>query len=157
MRIDIVLTTNNKFYFFNHKMREEIRKKEGFKSYESRIFNFETKDILKHFEIKKENIVWCFGAVLDHYSDEKAIAILRTCHESMHKNSKLCVIEGIKSANNDNKVMALRDLTMLVTMPSGKERSLEELNTLASAAGLVMENHISISVTSNLIIYSKKV
>jgi hypothetical protein len=73
-------------------------------------------------------------SILHDWSDEEALAILRICHSSMPDKATLYVIEPVLMPSTDANYAKLMDILMLA-VTGGKERSLEEYQTLFEQSG----------------------
>ncbi|TVU11057.1 hypothetical protein EJB05_44619, partial [Eragrostis curvula] len=78
--------------------------------------------------------------ILHNWGDKECIKILKNCHTALPVNGKLIVLEYILPAEPEPTPVAQgafgMDLHMLVTCPSGKERTEREFRDLAMEAGL---------------------
>lgn len=81
--------------------------------------------------------IYILKRILHDWDDQKAQQILNNVAHAMAKGSKLYIIEGIMDHNN--KFLAAIDLAMLALF-KGKERSVEQFDTLAANAGLQRQN-----------------
>lgn len=72
--------------------------------------------------------------VLHDWDDERAGAILRSCHRAMPEHGRLLVIELVLPPGNDPSLGKLFDLLMLVNL-GGRERTEAEYRTLLAGAG----------------------
>ncbi len=72
--------------------------------------------------------------IVHDWDDEKAIAILKNCHQAMQDNGRLLLIEQVISPGNEPSFGKLLDLNMLVMM-GGRERTETEFRSLLQAAG----------------------
>ncbi|HAA26488.1 MAG TPA: methyltransferase [Cyanobacteria bacterium UBA8553] len=72
--------------------------------------------------------------IIHDWDDEKAIAILKNCHQAMSDNGRLLLIEQVISPRSELPFAQLMDLNMLVTM-GGRERTQQEYRSLLQAAG----------------------
>lgn len=72
--------------------------------------------------------------IIHDWDDEKAIAILKNCHQAMPDNSRLLLIEQVISHGNDLPFGQLMDLNMLVMM-GGRERTEAEFRSILQAGG----------------------
>lgn len=73
--------------------------------------------------------------ILHDWDDERAIAILRSCHQAMVDTGKVLIVEQIIPPGNDPVVSKLYDLHMLVLCPGGRERTVAEYQSLLEATG----------------------
>jgi hypothetical protein len=72
--------------------------------------------------------------VLHDWDDERAGAILRTCHRAMPEQGRLLVIELVLPPGNEPSLGKLFDLLMLVDL-GGRERTKADFQTLLAGAG----------------------
>lgn len=101
---------------------------------------------------------WSFNAdlylisrVLENWSDEKAIAILKNCREAMEVGSKVVLVERILPEDKDKALLFyLFDLQMLVG-PGGQDHTLTEYQSFLRAAGLSFTRAIPINQPFSLI------
>jgi hypothetical protein len=80
--------------------------------------------------------------VLHNWDDERAIAILKNCHDAMQENSKLLIVEQVIPPGNEPFFGKLIDLQMLVNF-SGCERTEQEYRSLFAAAGFELTRVVS--------------
>ncbi|CDG89326.1 methyltransferase [Xenorhabdus bovienii] len=80
---------------------------------------------------------YCMKNVLHNWPDERVTDILKNCHQAMHKDSTLYVIDMIKEHSNAEAESF--DLYMDVLL-LGKERYQFELEALVKQAGLTITN-----------------
>lgn len=73
--------------------------------------------------------------IIHDWDDDRAIAILKQCHNAMVDNGKVLVVEQVIPSGNDPFIGKLMDVNMLVMCPGGKERTAEEFRALFAAAG----------------------
>ncbi|WCJ39229.1 O-methyltransferase family protein [Euphorbia peplus] len=77
--------------------------------------------------------------ICHNWSDEKAIKILKNIYKALPKNGKLIIIEALLPEHPDtskaSQYIAILHNIMLSQLPSGKERSSKEIETLAKASG----------------------
>jgi O-methyltransferase domain len=79
--------------------------------------------------------------VIHDWNDEKAIAILRSCHRAMPAHGKLLIVEGVYPPRIDQSLAsggaAANDVNMLVAT-GGRQRSEAEFRSLYDAAGFIL-------------------
>jgi hypothetical protein len=73
-------------------------------------------------------------AIIHDWEDAEALAILRTCRAAIRDGGVLLLIERELGSPNADPQAKLSDLNMLVG-PGGRERTLEEFETLLAEAG----------------------
>ena len=72
--------------------------------------------------------------IIHDWDDERAVAILKRCHQAMTTQSKLLVIEAVLPTGNAPFFHKWMDLTMMV-ITGGRERTEAEYRALFEAAG----------------------
>jgi hypothetical protein len=72
--------------------------------------------------------------IIHNWNDEKAVTILRNCHQAMPDDGKLILLEGILLSGNDPSPLKFIDLIMLV-LGGGREQTEEEYRSLLRANG----------------------
>ena len=72
--------------------------------------------------------------IIHDWEEEKALTILRNCHRALSPQGKLLVIESVIPPGNEPFGGKFLDLVMLL-IPGGKERTLEEYRTLFGNGG----------------------
>jgi hypothetical protein len=80
--------------------------------------------------------------IIHDWDDEKSIQILRNIHQSMTREGRLLLVEGVIEPGNQPSFGKLLDLTML-TIPGGKERTKEEYRQLYDASGFQLTRIVS--------------
>ncbi len=78
-------------------------------------------------------------SVLHDWNDEKAIHILKNCHQAMRSDSKLLIIDVVLQEKNKSIYANCMDVLML-TVTGGKERSIESFSEIFETTGFVIEN-----------------
>jgi len=73
--------------------------------------------------------------ILHDWDDESCVRILRCCRNSMEPGARVAIIDFLVDSH-ERDVTALMDLNML-TVPGGRERTLDEVDALLTKAGLV--------------------
>ncbi|MEH2214087.1 methyltransferase [Nostoc sp.] len=82
--------------------------------------------------------------IIHDWDEEKAIAILKNCHQAMSEHSKLLLFETVIPPGNASSFSKLFDLNMLV-MTGGRERTEEEYQVLLLHAGFQLTQVIPTS------------
>jgi ubiquinone/menaquinone biosynthesis C-methylase UbiE len=75
--------------------------------------------------------------VLHDWDDGRAIRILRNCQEAMRASGRVFVIETVVPGDTESCMAKRHDLNMLV-LTGGRERTLDEHQSLLSSAGLAL-------------------
>ncbi len=73
--------------------------------------------------------------IIHDWDDERAIAILRRCRDSMSSASRIIVIDAVMSSGNEPDPGKDLDLSIMALTP-GRERTADEFGALFEAAGL---------------------
>lgn len=73
--------------------------------------------------------------IIHDWDDERAIAILKQCHQVMPANGKVLVAEQVIPPGNEPFMGKLLDLNMLVMTSGGRERTEAEYRVLFEKAG----------------------
>lgn len=102
--------------------------------------------------------VYVLKSVIHDWPDERAVAILRSCHEAARPGNRLLVIERLMPARlhpgADHEELARCDLHMLVAL-GAQERTLEQLQALLRAAGFArpqpVESHSELQIIEALV------
>ncbi len=84
--------------------------------------------------------------VLHDWDDENVLKILKICRKAVKPESKLLIIEYIISKNNHLGI--LNDIQMMVTFPGGRERTMQEFDSLVSKAGFKISKTISVKAVT---------
>lgn len=93
-------------------------------------------------EIPLGGDVYMLKHIIHDWDDERAIKILKNCHNALDNNSKILVMEMIVNDRNLPSAAKMLDLNMLVMCQGGKERTKEEFQQLFSQADLTLNNII---------------
>jgi len=78
-------------------------------------------------------------SVIHDWEDLKAEAILKKCHQAMHSDSCLFLIEVVLQPGDKQSYAHCMDFLMLA-ITGGKERSLSSMTQLLEASGFVLES-----------------
>lgn len=89
--------------------------------------------------------------ILHDWSDEKCIRILRTIREALTEATPLLIIEALVEPTTEKRLGKFADLTMFMMTPGGKERSLEEFESLFHESGLVLSETVRTTGSKALI------
>ncbi|WP_133906137.1 methyltransferase [Actinophytocola oryzae] len=79
--------------------------------------------------------VYLLSAVLHDWDDDQATKILRGCAQAAGKTGRVVIVESHGTAGDDPGMFAEMNLRMLV-LSGGRERTVEDYQALATAAGL---------------------
>jgi SAM-dependent methyltransferase len=82
--------------------------------------------------------VYLVRNIVHDWPDEQSVAILRRCAEAAGETGRVIVVERVVTDVGDRRELTGMDLRML-TLFGSKERSLDEFNTLATAAGMSLD------------------
>lgn len=101
--------------------------------------------------------IYIMQQVIHDWNDEMAVNILTNCRKAMTDNGRLLVVDAVLAAGNDRDMNKFIDLSMLVGMPGGRERSEQDFRKLFQNAGLELTKIISTaSLLSLSIVEGKK-
>ncbi|KAK9100081.1 hypothetical protein Scep_023511 [Stephania cephalantha] len=77
--------------------------------------------------------------VLNTWSDEQCLTLLKNCYEALPRNGKVIVVEKIlptiPEPNNATRITYASDLSMMAFSPKSKERTETEFQELAKGSG----------------------
>jgi SAM-dependent methyltransferase len=82
--------------------------------------------------------VYIVSQILHDWSDEETLAILRTCRAAVTPGGRLAIVERLLPEGNERHFTKLVDLQMLFLL-GGRERTVEEFETLFAATGFALE------------------
>ncbi|MGE0683195.1 MAG: methyltransferase [Candidatus Binatia bacterium] len=88
--------------------------------------------------------------ILQTYSDEHAVAILKNCHRAMLPQSKLLLVEAVIPSGNASSVAKLQDLKLMITS-EGRERTEHEFRTLCRQARLRLQRVFSLNSEASIL------
>jgi hypothetical protein len=89
-------------------------------------------------------------SVIHDWDDERSIAILRTCRAAMTNTSRLLLVERIIQPGNGPDPAKAIDVLMLV-IPGGRERTVDEFERLFAEAGLRLTNVVRTRSLMNIV------
>lgn len=89
--------------------------------------------------------------IIHDWDDERAIAILKNCHQVMPENGKLLVVEDVLPPANKPSIGKLLDLEMLLMTSGGRERTETEFKELFAAVGFKLTRIIPAGFAANVI------
>lgn len=84
--------------------------------------------------------------IIHDWDDDRAVTILRSCHQAMPVDGRLLLVELVLPADNEASFARLLDLLMLVWSAGGKERTAAEHEALLARAGFDL---VSITPTAS--------
>jgi hypothetical protein len=93
--------------------------------------------------------LYVLAFVLHNWGDRQAVAILRGCRRAMARGGRVLIIETLLTRRSS--FAAIHDLEMLLYMPGGKERSLQEYRRLFESAGLSLRRRIPTETPASLL------
>lgn len=73
--------------------------------------------------------------VVHNWDDERAIAILKCCHQAMKEQARLLVIDSVIPPGNEFVGAKFMDVNMLIMCSGGRERTEEQFRDLFTSAG----------------------
>ncbi|MHC5725795.1 MAG: methyltransferase [Nostoc sp.] len=82
--------------------------------------------------------------ILHLWDDERAIDILKHCHQAMKEQGRLLVLECIMPSGNDYSGVKVEDVHMLVVCSGGRERTETEFKELFKSGGFKLTKIIPI-------------
>ena len=85
--------------------------------------------------------------VLHLWDDERAINILKRCHQAMKEQGRLLVLENIMPFGNEYSSAKIEDVHMLVVCSGGRERTETEFKDLFESAGFKLTKIIPVKNT----------
>ena len=89
--------------------------------------------------------------VLHDWDDERAAAILKSCHRAMAPGARLLVVEIVITPGNVPSFGKLLDLNMLVMFRGGRERTRAEYEALFAAAGFDLTRVVPTASLANVL------
>jgi len=93
--------------------------------------------------------------IIHDWEEEKALTILRNCHQAMPSSGKLLVIESIIPPGNEPFGGKFLDLVMLL-IPGGKERTEEEYRELFEKAGFDLSRIVPTDTAVSILELTKR-
>jgi hypothetical protein len=93
---------------------------------------------------------YLLSRILHDWDEDACLRILRTCAEAMTKRSRLLVVEKVVPDDDEPHLAKSLDLVM-VTMTSGRERTMQEYRALLARAGLRVERTVDTHSASSVI------
>lgn len=89
--------------------------------------------------------------VIHNWDDERAVKILKNCHQAMAEDGRVLLIEMIMPSGNDPFVGKVVDLESLLLTPGGYERTEAQYRSLLEAAGFKVANIIPTQTANSVI------
>jgi len=89
--------------------------------------------------------------VVHNWDDERAIKILKNCHQAMAEDGRLLLVEMIMPKGNDPFIGKLVDIESLLITPGGYERTESQYRSLLSAAGFKVTKIIPTQTANSII------
>jgi hypothetical protein len=93
---------------------------------------------------------YILSSVLMDWDDDRALAILRSCHRAMPRQGRVLIVEPLIAPCNDASSSTFLDLTMLVAN-GGRLRTKAEFLTLLATADFRLMNTIPTQVGRTII------
>jgi hypothetical protein len=93
-------------------------------------------------EVPAGGDVYLLAQILHDWSDDEAIAILRTCRRTMSDHARLIVLEQVVPPGDEPSFAKLLDLAMLVLL-TGRERTEDEWRALLAAGGFELRRIVN--------------
>ena len=89
--------------------------------------------------------------VVHNWDDERAIKILKNCHQAMAEDGRLLLVEMIMPKGNDPFIGKLVDIESLLITPGGYERTEAQYRSLLAAAGFKVTKIIPTQTANSVI------
>jgi ubiquinone/menaquinone biosynthesis C-methylase UbiE len=90
--------------------------------------------------VPQDGDAYFLSSVIHNWDDNRAIAILKSCHRAMAKSGKVLLVEAVITPGNEPHFSKLLDIQMLVITPGGRGRTETEYRLLFDAAGFKLMN-----------------
>lgn len=88
--------------------------------------------------------------IIHDWDDDKAITILKNCHNALNANGRVLIVESVIAPGNEPSFAKLLDLTMMA-LPGGKERTAVEYQSLLEASGFTFAQIVPTSSDVSII------
>jgi len=88
--------------------------------------------------------------IIHDWNDERAITILKNCHNQMSQNGKVIIVDCVVPETSEPDFSKFFDLNMMV-MTGGKERTEKEFVQILGAAGLKLLRVIPTKVPASIV------
>ena len=98
-------------------------------------------DVLQSFPSGGE--AYIIKNLVHDYDDQRAIKLLKNCHEAIAENGKVLVVEMIVPPGNEPSLAKMVDVEALIMSAGAIERTEEQYRNLLSAAGFKLTQVIS--------------
>ena len=91
--------------------------------------------------------------IIHNWDDERACAILRSCHRVMEPSAPLIIIDRVlaEQPGSEDAMGYLVDMTMLALTPGGRERTRREFRNLLDSAGFELVRSIEAGGISDIV------
>jgi hypothetical protein len=89
--------------------------------------------------------------VIHDWDDERAIALLARCHQTMQPQGKVLLVERVIVPDSTPNVLVLESDVLMLVLHGGKERTETEYRALLTAAGLELTRIIPVLPPYNII------
>jgi hypothetical protein len=110
-----------------------------------RFSEFNTRFLMQAGDFFREVPIGCDLYILMHvihnWSDSECISIFENCRKAMNRGGRILIIESVVKESNEGDFAKFLDLIML-TVLSGRERTLEEYESLLTSAGFQLSQVI---------------
>lgn len=100
-----------------------------------------TGDVLESFPSGGD--AYIIKNLIHDYDDERAVKILKNCHQAIKDNGKLLIVEMVIPAANEPSLAKILDVEALIMTAGAIERTEEQYRNLLEAAGFHVANLIS--------------
>jgi hypothetical protein len=105
-------------------------------------------------EVPKGGDVYLLKSVLHDWNDAECEKILKNCHEAMHPDSRLLIVEVVLQPKAQSLYANCMDILMLA-ITGGKERSLDSFQQMLNHSGFALM-HVYATSTEFSILEAKK-
>ena len=99
--------------------------------------------------------IYLLKSILHDWNDEKCEKILQNCHQAMHPNSRLLIVDVVLQPEDQSVYANCMDVLMLA-VTGGKERSLASFKKMLSNTGFELEQVISTATEFSILEARKK-
>ena len=98
-------------------------------------------DVFKSFPSGGD--VYIIKNLIHDYDDERAVKLLKNCHDAIADNGKILAVEMIIPPGNEPSLGKILDVEALIMTTGATERTEEQYRSLFEAAGFKLSNVIS--------------